>query len=88
MVIFTLSRNAILPLLGVAPHLLSAALPRERLLGAPLVTRLEIEGVLFDVLDDVFLLDLPLESAKGAFDRLTILNSDFRHLNCHSLQRL
>ncbi len=75
-------------LLGVTPHFLSAAFPRERLFRTPLVARLQIEGVLLDVLDGVFLLHLSLESAKGALDRLTILNSDFRHLNCHPLQRL
>ncbi len=74
--------------LGVTPHLLSAAFPRERLLRTPLVAWLQIEGVFLDVLDDVFLLYLSLESAKGTLNRLTILNSDFCHLNCHPLQRL
>jgi hypothetical protein len=35
--------------------------------------------MLLDILDDVFLLDLPLEPAEGAFDRLTLLNFDFSH---------
>jgi hypothetical protein len=35
--------------------------------------------VLLDVLDDVFLLHLPLETAERAFDRLAILDSDFSH---------
>jgi hypothetical protein len=35
--------------------------------------------MLLDVLDDVFLLDLPLEPAKGALDGLTLLNLDFSH---------
>jgi hypothetical protein len=35
--------------------------------------------MLLDVLDDVFLLDLPLEAAEGALDRLTLLNLDFSH---------
>jgi hypothetical protein len=35
--------------------------------------------VLLDVLDDVFLLNLALEAAKCAFDRLAFLNLDFGH---------
>jgi hypothetical protein len=35
--------------------------------------------VLLDVLDDVFLLNLPLEAAERTFDRLTLLNLDFSH---------
>jgi len=37
----------------------------QRLLGPELLTRLQIEGVSFDLLDDVLLLDFPLEAAKG-----------------------
>jgi hypothetical protein len=32
-----------------------------------------------DILDDIFLLDLPLEAPKSAFDRLAVLNFNFRH---------
>jgi hypothetical protein len=32
-----------------------------------------------DVLDDVFLLNLALKAAEGAFDRLAFLNLDFSH---------
>jgi hypothetical protein len=35
--------------------------------------------MLLDILDDVFLLDLPLEPAEGALDRLTLLDFDFSH---------
>jgi hypothetical protein len=35
--------------------------------------------VLLDILDDVFLLNLPLEPAESAFDGLTLLNFDFSH---------
>jgi hypothetical protein len=35
--------------------------------------------MLLDILDDVFLLYLPLEPAEGAFDRLTLLDFDFSH---------
>jgi hypothetical protein len=35
--------------------------------------------MLLDILDDVFLLDLPLEPAKGAFNRFALLDFDFSH---------
>jgi hypothetical protein len=34
--------------------------------------------MLLDILDDIFLLNLPLEPAKGAFDRLAFLDLHFR----------
>jgi hypothetical protein len=51
-------------LLDVAPLLLAGAFASEGLLGAAFVAGLEVERVLLDVLDDVFLLDLPLEPAE------------------------
>jgi hypothetical protein len=35
--------------------------------------------MLLDILDDVFLLHLPLEPAKSALDRFALLNLDFSH---------
>jgi hypothetical protein len=35
--------------------------------------------MLLDILDDVFLLDLPLEPAESAFNGLALLNFDFSH---------
>src|SRR5215813_12023461 len=35
--------------------------------------------MLLDVLDDVFLLDLPLEPSESAFNRLALLYLDFSH---------
>src|SRR5262245_5883078 len=64
-------------LLQLAPELLAIAFARQRLLRPALVAGLQIEGVLLDVLDDVLLLNLPLESAEGALDRLTLLNLHF-----------
>src|SRR5687767_8483760 len=66
-------------LLRFAPELLSVALPGQSLLGPALVTRLQVERVLLDVLDDVFLLNLTLEATEGALDRLAFLNLDFSH---------
>src|SRR5436190_584371 len=67
------------PLLRVASLFLPVAFARQGLLGPALVSRLQIEGVLLDILDDIFLLDLPLEPPERAFDRLAVLNLDFRH---------
>ena len=61
-------------LLRLAALLLAVALAGERLLGAALVARLQVEGVLLDVLDDVFLLHFSLETSQRALDRLTFLN--------------
>jgi hypothetical protein len=65
-------------LFRLATLLLARTLSRERLLGAAPIARLQIEGVLLDILDDIFLLNLPLEPAERALDRLAFLNLDFR----------
>jgi hypothetical protein len=62
-----------------APQLLPIPFARKRLLGPSLVAGFQIEGVLLDILDDVFLLDLPLEPAESAFDGLALLDFDFSH---------
>jgi hypothetical protein len=66
-------------LLQLASELLTVALTRQSLFGSALVPWLQIEGVLLDVLDDVFLLDLPLEATEGTLDGLALLNLDFGH---------
>src|SRR5204863_9494434 len=66
-------------LLGFAPHLLAVAFAGERLLGATLVARLQVERVLLDVLDDVFLLHFPLEASESAFDGFALLDLNFSH---------
>jgi hypothetical protein len=63
-----------------APELLSVPLPGERLLGPSLVTGFQIEGMLLDILDDVFLLNLPFEPAEGTFNRLALLDFYFSHV--------
>src|SRR3954470_1538614 len=67
-------------LLDFAPELLTVALPGPRLFGAALIGGLQIEGMLLDVLDDVFLLCLPLEPAKGAFNGFALLDFHFSHV--------
>ena len=63
---------------GGAPYFFTASLAGERLLNALLFTGFEVEGVLLDFLDDVFLLNLPLKPTQCVFYRFAILNSNFR----------
>jgi hypothetical protein len=67
-------------LLDFAPELLTVSLSRKRLLRPTLIAGLQIEGMLFDIFDDVFLLNLPLEPAKSALDRLALLDFHFSHV--------
>jgi hypothetical protein len=67
------------PLVQIPALLLAAPLPGERLFGATLVARLQIERMLLDILDDIFLLNLTLETAEGAFDRFAVLHFHFSH---------
>jgi len=60
--------------------LLPVSLASQRLLRPALLTGLQIEGVLLDLFDDVFLLHFALESAQGAFQSLTLLDVDFSQL--------
>src|SRR5262249_16832848 len=57
--------------------LFAIALARQRLLHTALFARLEIEGVPFYFLNNVFLLYLPLETSQGIFQRLALLYSNF-----------
>src|SRR5689334_23872845 len=66
-------------LLRLAAELLAIPFPRERLLGPAFVTRFQVEGVLLDVLDDVFLLHFPLEPAESALDGFALLDFHFSH---------
>jgi hypothetical protein len=43
------------------------------LLDALFLSRLQVEGMPFDFLDDVLLLDLTLEPAEGAFECFALL---------------
>jgi hypothetical protein len=56
---------------------LSIALARESFLGALFFTRLQVEGMSLDFLDDVLLLDLALETAQRAFQGFSILDVYF-----------
>jgi hypothetical protein len=66
-----------LRLVRLAALLFARAFSRKRLLGATPVAGLQVERVLLDILDDIFLLNLPLESAQRALDGLAFLHFDF-----------
>lgn len=58
-------------------RLLAIALTRQGFLHPLFLAGLQIEGVPFDLLDNVFLLHLPLEAAKGIFQRFALLDPYF-----------
>jgi hypothetical protein len=72
-------RGTVRSLLRLSTEFLTVPLARQSLFGPALVTRLQVERMLLDVLDDVFLLNLALEAAECTFDRLALLNLDFSH---------
>jgi hypothetical protein len=59
-------------------HLFAQSLAREGLFNPFPLARFQIERVLLDILDDVFLLDLALEPAQGALKRFAIIQNNFR----------
>jgi hypothetical protein len=67
-------------LVQLPPLLFAETLARKCLLRAALLARLHVITVLFDFLDDVFLLHLALEPPQSIFQGLTFLNTDFGHL--------
>ena len=68
---------AIAGLVRLAALLLACTLPRQRLLGAAPITWLQVERMLLDILDDIFLLYLAFEATERAFNRFAFLNLDF-----------
>src|SRR5271157_2197068 len=56
---------------------LPAALASQGFFHPLLLAGLQVKGVTFHFLDDVFLLYLPLETAKCVLEGLALLNSDF-----------
>ena len=64
-------------LVRFATLLLACALPGQRLLGTAAIAWLQVERMLLDILDDIFLLHLPLEASKRALDRFAFLNFHF-----------
>jgi hypothetical protein len=56
-----------------AAHLFAQAFASQSLFDPLLFARLQVEGMLFDVLDDVFLLNFALEAPERAFEGLTFI---------------
>src|SRR5574340_398615 len=64
-------------LLDFPACLLPVSLSGKRLLDPLLFSRLQVEGMAFDFFDDVFLLHLPFEAAKGIFQSFALLELHF-----------
>ena len=59
--------------------LFTTPFPGERLLEAPFLTRLHVEGVSLNFFDDVLLLNFSFEATKGAVQGLAFVDIDFSH---------
>jgi hypothetical protein len=70
---------------GLSANLLSTTLPGQRLFNAFLLSRLHVIRMFSDFLDNVFLLNLPLEAPQSAIDRLAFVNLDLSQ-SCASLR--
>ena len=66
---------------AVSRTLLAIAFARQCLLDSLLLTRLQIESVPLDVLDDVLLEDLTLEAFERALQTLAIVDLNFSQRN-------
>src|SRR5262249_40220153 len=80
------SHCSLADLVALTALLLARPFARERLLGATPIAWFQIEGMLLDILDDIFLLHLPLEPAKRAFDGFAILHFHFSQARLHPLR--
>jgi hypothetical protein len=65
-------------LLNLAPAFFPVSLTGKRLLDPQFFARLQVEGMPFDLFNDVFLLYLALESPESVFQCFTVLESYFR----------
>jgi hypothetical protein len=65
------------------PGFFPATLARQGFLHPFLFARFQVEGMTLHFLNDVFLLHLALKPAQSVFEGLTLLKSDFGHLNLH-----
>ena len=61
-----------------AAHFFPQPLARQSLFDAPLFTRLKVERVFLDILNDVFLLNLTLEAPESTLEGLSFIQNDFR----------
>jgi hypothetical protein len=60
-------------LIRLSANLFSGTLSSQSLLHPALRTRLQVEGVTFHFLNDIFRLHLALEASQGTLDGLTVL---------------
>ena len=67
--------------IAIVAHLLPGTLSRQSLLHPALRARLQIKGVALHVFNDLFRLDLALESTQGILQRLTFLQSNLCQIN-------
>ena len=63
------------------PDFLPASFSGQGLLDAFLFAWFQIKGVLLDLLDDVFLLNPPLETPERILNGFTFLNANFSQLH-------
>jgi hypothetical protein len=75
-------------LFNFAWALLAVALPGESFFRAAFFSWLQVEGVPFDLFNDIFLLYFTFEPSQSAFKRLAILQMDFCQLRIHHLPEL
>jgi hypothetical protein len=68
-------------LFDVGTTLFAVTLASECFFGTALLAGLEVKGVTFDLFNDVFLLNLALESAESAFQRFAVLQYYFCQTN-------
>ena len=61
----------------VLSGLLAGSFSSQGLLDPALFAWLQVKGMSFDFFDDVFLLDLALETAESVLERLSFLKSHF-----------
>jgi hypothetical protein len=73
LIAFTGSIDAIAGLWAHAAHFFPQPFSSQGLFDPLFFTRLQIEGMLFYVLNDIFLLNLALETPESAFERLAFI---------------
>src|SRR5689334_5403596 len=83
---FELSLGPVLVRLALTAALLAVALSCQSGLDALLLTRLQVERVTLDVLDDFFLQDFALKAFERALQAFAIVNLNFSQRNSPQFQ--
>ena len=73
----SLVRQALKMLVLLFASLFSCSLASESSFHALLLAGLQVKGVALDLLNDVFLLHLPLKAAKSVLEGFSLLKSNF-----------